>query len=125
MAFFHKNRGFLINYPHVLHVKMISRYSQIKSKPILERRMIALTRHISIRTCRFYVEKWQNSEKIGQKIHFFLKSLSRPASRDLDRDIWQITFKLVVFYEIIIGKAQAFSIFVLEEGGPSSGSPCI
>ena len=80
--------------------------------------MIALVNesHILIMTCKLYVEKWQNIEKIGQKIHFFLKSLSSPDYWDLDRDIWQIIFELNVSYEKIIDKAQAFSILALEGG---------
>ena len=80
MAFFHENKGFLNKYLHVLCAGFITRHNQIKSKPILERGMIALVnlRHILIITCKLYVEKWQNIEKIGQKIHFFLKSLSSP-----------------------------------------------
>ena len=99
MALFHKNRGFLINYLHVLCCRIISIHSQIKSKPILERRMIALVneRHILIITCKL-CQKRQNIERSGQK-H--------------------------VFYDKIIGKAKAFSIFVVEGGGASFGSPCI
>ena len=54
MAFFHKNRGFLINYLYVLCSRMINIHSQIKSKPILERRMMALVneRHILILACK-------------------------------------------------------------------------
>ena len=104
MAFFHKNRGFLINYLHVLCGRMIIRHSQIKSKPILERRMIALIneRHILMITYTFYAEKWQSIEKNWSKIHFFLKSLSSPSSRDLDQDIWQIIFKLNLFRRTLV-----------------------
>ena len=77
--------------------------------------MIALINEkiILIKKCKFHVEILKSIEKFGQKIHFFLKSLCSPVLRDLDRDIWQIIFKLVVFYEKIIGKAQAFSILAL------------
>ena len=33
---------------------------------------------------------------------------------DLGQDIWQIIFKLVLFYEVTVGKAQARSSFALE-----------
>ena len=126
MAFFHKNRGFLINYLHVLCGRMITRHSQIKSKPILERRMIALIneRHILMITYTFYAKKSQSIEKNWSKIHFFLKSLSSPSSRDLDQDIWQIIFKLNVFQPTLV----RFTLSLAEaapEGGASSGSPCI
>ena len=101
---FHENRGFLNNYLHVLCNRMITRHSQIKSKPILERRMIALIneRLILMITYTFYAEKWQSIEKNWSKIHFFLKSLSSPSSRDLDQDIWQIIFKLNLFRRTLV-----------------------
>ena len=63
--------------------------------------------------------------KTWSKIHFFLKPLCSPFSRDLDRDILQIVSELVVFYEITLGKAQWFSSFALKGGGASFGSHCI
>ena len=35
---------------------------------------------------------------------------------NLDQDIWQIIFELVVLYRMTIGKAKALSTFALEEG---------
>ena len=67
-----KNRGFLNSHLHVLCGQLITRHNQLKSKPIEERRMIALIdeRDILITKWKFYVEKWQNIEKIGQKYTF-------------------------------------------------------
>ena len=61
---------------------------------------------------------WKTAQyrKIGQKIHFFIKFLCSPILMELDQDIWQIIFELVIFYEITIGKALALSSFVLEGG---------
>ena len=67
--------------------------------------------------------KMTKYRKNWSKIPFFLKSLSSPISTDIDRDIWQIIFELVVFYEIIISKAQAFSSFALEGGGKDLDHP--
>ena len=106
------------NYIHVFCAGLISSHDQIKSKPILERRMIGLIndRDILITKSKFHVQKRHNIEKFRQKIHFFLISFCSPVPTDLDRDIWQIISKLVVFYETIIGKAQAFTSFALEGG---------
>ena len=120
-----KNRGFLNSYLHVLCCRLITRHNQMKSKPDLERRMIALIDERDLITnWKSYLEKWQNIEQKWSKICFFLKSLCSPVSKDLNRDIWQIIFELVVFYEIIISKAQTFSNFALE-GGARFGSPFI
>ena len=35
---------------------------------------------------------------------------------DFSQDIWQMIFKLVVFHQIIIGKRQTHTSFVLDEG---------
>ena len=119
MAFFHKSRGFLLDYLHVLCCRMITRHIQIKSKPILERRMIALIneRDILMITYTFYAEKWQSIEKNWSKIHFFLKSLSSPSSRDLDQDIWQIIFKLNLFRRTLV----RFTLS-LAEAAPEGGA---
>ena len=54
--------------------------------------------------------------KNSQKIHFFLKSLSSQDYMDLDRDIWQIIFKLNVFQPTLV-------IFTLSlaEAAPEGG----
>ena len=54
--------------------------------------------------------------KIGVKnplfsiqIPFFLKCSCTLVPKELDHDIWQIIFKLVVFYEMIISQANLLS----------------
>ena len=50
-------------------------------------------------------------------MHFFIKFLCSPILMELDQDIWQIIFELVIFYEIATGKALSLSSFVQEGGG--------
>ena len=77
-------------------------------------------------------EYLEQTVKIGVKIPsfsiqilFFLKCSCILFPRELDHDIWQIIFELVVFYEMIISQAQARFGFELEGGGTSFRSPCI
>ena len=69
-------------------------------------------------------EYMEQKVKIGVKnplfsiqIPFFLKRSCTLVPRELEHDIWQIIFKLVVFYEIIIGNPQTAAICELKGGG--------
>ena len=68
-------------------------------------------------------EYLEQKVKIGVKIPsfsiqipFFLKCSCILVPRELDHDIWQIIFKLVVFYEMIISQAQSPLRFELDGG---------
>ena len=76
-------------------------------------------------------EYLEQKVKIGVKnpsfsiqIPFFLKCSCTLVPRELDHDIWQIIFELVVFHQMIIGKRQTHTSFVLDGGGLRFGSPC-
>ena len=68
-------------------------------------------------------EYLEQKVKIGVKnpsfsiqIPFFLKCSCTLVPKELDHDIWQIIFKLVVFYEMIISQAQSPLRFELDGG---------
>ena len=70
------------------------------------------------------LKEQKQKEKIGVKdpsfsiqIPFFLKCSCTLVPRGLDHDIWQIIFKLVAFHQMIIGKRQTHTSFVLDGGG--------
>ena len=50
------------------------------------------------------------------QIPFFLKFSCTLVPKELNHDIWQIIFKLVVFYEMIISQAQSPLRFELDGG---------
>ena len=54
------------------------------------------------------------------QIPFFLKCSCTLVLKELDHEIWQIIFRLDVFYEMIISQAQARFRFELDEGGGTS-----
>ena len=68
-------------------------------------------------------EYMEQKVKIGVKnpsfsiqIPFFLKCSCTLVLRELDHEIWQIIFRLVVFHQMIIGKRQTHTSFVLDGG---------
>ena len=62
------------------------------------------------------VKKGVKNPSFSIQIPFFLKCSCTLVPKELDHDIWQIIFKLVVFYEMIISQAQSPLRFELDGG---------
>ena len=62
------------------------------------------------------VKKGVKNPSFSIQIPFFLKCSCTLVPKELDHDIWQIIFELVVFYEMIISQAQSPLRFELDGG---------
>ena len=62
------------------------------------------------------VKKGVKNPSFSIQIPFYLKCSCTLVPKELDHDIWQIIFKLVVFYEMIISQAQSPLRFELDGG---------